>query len=292
MSKINQSELVRNTDGSVYHIHLHPGELAETILLVGDPGRASIIAEFFDSIELKRQNREIVTITGTYKGKRISVMSTGMGPDNIEIVINEIDALFNIDMEKLQPHEQKVSLNLIRLGTSGALQKDIPVVDSYLVSASAIGLDGLAYFYADGEKVINQGMTIRFLSQVKTDPSFPKPYGIEASPELLLKLGYGWRQGVTLTAPGFYAPQGRELRLAVKDKTFIERASKFSWNGHKVSNFEMETSALYVLSAMLGHKALTVCDIIANRVNSEFNPNYKQSMRHLIGEMLNRIAAM
>jgi len=292
MAKINQSELVRNVDGSIYHINLHPGELAETVLLVGDPGRAGIIAEFFDHVELHKQNREIVTYTGTYKGKRISVMSTGMGPDNIEIVINEIDALFNIDLEKLQPRDQKVSLNLIRLGTSGALQKDIPVVDSFLVSASAIGLDGLAYFYAAGKTSINQKMTDRFINQIKSDPSLPRPYGIEASPELLLKLGYGWRQGVTLTAPGFYAPQGRELRLEVLDKTFIERASNFSWNGHKVSNFEMETSALYVLSAMLGHKALTVCDIIANRVNSEFNPNYKQSMRRLIGEMLERIAAM
>ncbi len=292
MAKINQSELVRNVDGSIYHINLHPGELAETVLLVGDPGRAAIISEFFDHVELHKKNREIVTYTGTYKNKRISVMSTGMGPDNIEIVINEIDALFNIDLEKLQPRDNKVSLNLIRLGTSGALQKDIPVVDSFLVSASAIGLDGLAYFYAAGKSAINQKMTDRFTNQVKTDPSLPRPYGIEASPELLLKLGYGWRQGVTLTAPGFYAPQGRELRLEVLDKTFIERASNFSWNGHKVSNFEMETSALYVLSAMLGHKALTVCDIIANRVNSEFNPNYKQSMRRLIGEMLDRIAAM
>ena len=292
MTKINHSELVRNTDGSIYHIHLHPGELAETILLVGDPGRAKMIADYFDKIELHRQNREIVTYTGSYNGKRISVMSTGMGPDNIEIVINEIDALFNIDIEQLKPKEHLTSLNLIRIGTSGALQEDIPVIDSYLVSTAAIGLDGLAYFYEQGENVINKKMTDRFINQMNSDPKLPLPYGIEASPELLIKLGYGWRQGVTLTAPGFYAPQGRELRLAVKDKTFIDKARQFSWNGHKVSNFEMETSALYVLSAMLGHKALTVCDIIANRINSEFNPNYKESMKHLIVEMLNRVAVL
>ncbi len=292
MTKINKSELVLQQDGSVYHLNLHPGELAETIILVGDPGRSATISNFFDTIELHRQNREIVTYTGTYKGKRISVMSTGMGTDNIEIVVNEIDALFNIDLVRHEAHEQTKSLNLIRLGTSGALQKDIPVIDSYLVSASAIGLDGLAYFYANYDKAINMRMTDRFLNHVRPETNLPRPYGIEASPELLLKLGQGWRHGVTLTAPGFYGPQGRVLRLPVIDPTFIERASQFSWDGHKISNFEMETSALYFLSAMLGHKALTVCDIIANRVNSEFNPNYKQSMNHLIVEMLERIAVM
>jgi uridine phosphorylase len=292
MTKINNSELVLHQDGSVYHLNLHPGELAETILLVGDPARSTIISTFFDSIELHRHNREIVTYTGYYKGKRISVMSTGMGTDNIEIVVNEIDALFNIDFTHKVAKEQTKSVNLIRLGTSGALQKDIPVVDSYLVSASAIGLDGLAYFYADADKAINTRMTDRFLSLVKPEAHQPRPYGVEASPELLLKLGYGWRQGVTLTAPGFYGPQGRVLRLPVKDQHFIERASQFSWNGHEISNFEMETSALYFLSLMLGHKALTVCDIIANRVNNEFNPNYKKSMNHLIVEMLERVSVL
>lgn len=290
MKKINHSELVRNMDGSIYHIHLHPGELAETILLVGDPGRAKLVANYFDEIELHQQNREIVTYTGNYKGKRISVMSTGMGPDNIEIVVNEIDALFNIDIENLKPKEHLTSLNLIRIGTSGALQEDIPVVDSYLVSAAAIGLDGLAYFYHKGPETINIELTKSFITQMNSDPYLPRPYGIEGSPELLEKLGFGWRQGITLTAPGFYAPQGRELRLAVLDKTFIPKASQFEWKGFRVSNFEMETSALYIISSMLGHRALTVCDIIANRANSQFNPNYKESMRHLIVEMLDRIA--
>ena len=292
MKKINHAELVRNNDGSVYHIHLHPGELAENIFLVGDPGRAKTVSDYFDTVELHRQNREMITYTGVYKGKRMSVMSTGMGPDNIEIVINEVDALFNIELDQLKPKEHLTSLNLIRIGTSGALQEDIPVVDSFLVSAAAIGLDGLAYFYEKGPRTINMDMTTSFISQMSADPYLPRPYGIEASPELLSKLGTGMKKGITLTAPGFYAPQGRELRLAVLDKTFIPRATQFSWNGYRVSNFEMETSALYVISAMLGHQALTVCDVIANRATNQFNPNYKESMKHLIVEMLDRVAAM
>jgi len=290
--KLKNAELVLNTDGSVYHLKLKPGDVAETIILVGDPGRAKMISTYFNEIELENQNREINTFTGTYKGKRLTVLSTGMGPDNIEIVVNELDALFNIDFESKSPKEEKHSLNLIRIGTSGALQADIGVVESYVVSAYAIGLDGLAYFYEEGPHVIEKEMTHGFIDYMNWDARLPRPYAIKGSDYLLEKLGEGWYKGITLTAPGFYAPQGRELRLKVSDKTIIDRARKYEYKGYVVSNFEMETSALYSLSAMLGHNAMTVCDIIANRITDDFNPNYKESMKHLIQQMLDRLVAL
>ncbi len=290
--EMKNAELVLNTDGSIYHLKLNPGDVAETILLVGDPGRAKMISEYFDTIEFSGQNREINTFTGTYKGTRLTVLSTGMGPDNVEIVVSELDALFNIDFKTRKAKEDKTSLNLIRIGTSGALQADIPVIKSYVVSEYALGLDGLAYFYEDGPNVILSDMTDSFINTMKWDERLPRPYAIKGSEFLLEKLAKSWRRGITLTAPGFYAPQGRELRLKVHDKTIIDRAQKFEYNGYKVTNFEMETSALYSLSAMLGHEALTVCDIIANRVTDDFNPNYKESMRNLIQQMLDRVVEL
>ncbi len=288
----NNAELVLNTDGSIYHLKLKPGDVAETIFLVGDPGRAKMISEYFDTIEFSGQNREINTFTGTYKGTRLTVMSTGMGPDNIEIVVTELDALFNVDFKTRKPKADKTSLNLIRIGTSGALQADIPVIKSYVVSEYALGLDGLAYFYEDGPHVMLSDMTDKFISTMKWDERLPRPYAIKGSAFLLEKLAKDWRKGITLTAPGFYAPQGREIRLKVPDKTIIDRAQQFEYNGYKVTNFEMETSALYSMSAMLGHEAMTVCDIIANRVTNDFNPNYKESMRNLIQQMLDRVVEL
>jgi len=289
MRENKKAQLVLNTEGKVYHLNLKPGDLAETIFLVGDPARAKIIAGFFDTVELESSNREINTFTGTYKGKALSVVSTGMGTDNIEIVVNELDALFNIDFETQQPKEIPTSLNLIRIGTSGALQKDIPVVDSFVASAYGLGLDGLAYFYKDGPFVMEREFTASFINQLDWDKDLPKPYAMKGSGYLLEKLTVGYHKGITLTAPGFYAPQGRELRLEVTDNTIIERASQFNYAGERVTNFEMETSALYLLSAMLGHEALTVCNIIANRVTGAFNPDYKKSMNKLIGELLERV---
>jgi uridine phosphorylase len=285
------ADLALNAEGKIYHLNLQPGDVAETILLVGDPGRAQTIADFFDKIEFSTSNREINTFTGTFKGKRISVMSTGMGTDNIEIVVNELDALFNLDFKTRQEKKEKTSLNLIRIGTSGALQDDIPVIGTALVSEYGLGLDGLAYFYEQGRFVMERELTASFINQMDYDKELPRPYAVRASRELIEKLAGNWRRGITLTAPGFYAPQGRQLRLKVSDNTIINRASQFHYNGFKVTNFEMETSALYALSAMLGHKALTVCDIIANRITGDFNPNYKVSMKKLIKEMLDRIAA-
>lgn len=285
---MNKTELVLNPDGAIYHLKLKPGEVAETIFLVGDPGRAKLIAEFFDEIEFEQTNREINTFTGKYKGKRYSVVSTGMGTDNIEIVVNELDALFNIDFETRLPKEKLTSLNLMRIGTSGGLHKDITFDDSYVVSQYGLGLDGLAYFYEKGPFVMERELTASFINQMDWDEDLPKPYAVEASARLIEKLGFGWRKGITLTAPGFYAPQGRELRLKVADNTIIDRAKEYKYSGFQVTNFEMETSALYLLSAMLGHNAITVCDIIANRITGVFNHDYQRSMIKLIEEMLER----
>jgi uridine phosphorylase len=285
----DKADLVLGSDGSLYHINLLPGDVAETIILVGDPGRTEMVARFFDHIELRKQNREIVTITGIYKGKRISVMSSGMGTDNIEIVVNELDALFNINLATGLPKDELISLNLIRIGTSGALQRDIPVVNSFLVSEYGIGLDGLCYFYNNSESVINGEMTKEFINYMNMSQKLPGAYAISGSQELLSKVGAGWPKGITLTAPGFYAPQGRKLRLDVHDTHFIDKASKFTFGENRITNFEMETSALYVLSAMLGHKAITVCNIIANRVTGKFDPDYKKSMTNLVGEVLDRL---
>ncbi len=289
MEKMKNAELVLNSTGAVYHLNLFPGDVSDTIFLVGDPGRAKTIADHFDEIELSKSNREINTFTGYYKGKRLTVLSTGMGTDNIEIVVNELDALFNINFKTKKAKEDITSLNLIRVGTSGALQADIPVDNSYVVSAYALGLDGLAWFYEDGPHVIEKNLTEEFIDTMKWDADLPKPYAIKGSDYLINKLSGNWRKGITLTAPGFYAPQGRELRLKVNDNTIIDRARQFGFNGYQVTNFEMETSALYSLSAMLGHEAMTVCDIIANRINDSFNPNYKASMQNLIQEMLERV---
>ncbi|RLD31234.1 MAG: phosphorylase [Bacteroidetes bacterium] len=289
---MRKAELVLNKEGKIYHLNLAPGDVAETIILVGDPGRAKLISTYFDELRFEGQNREIRSFTGTYKGKEISVLSTGMGTDNIEIVLTELDALFNVDFATRQQKEKLTSLNLIRIGTSGALQADIPVVNGFLVSEYGLGLDGLVYFYEQGPMIIEREMTSSFINQMNWDRDLPKPYAVKGSSALIEKLGEGLLKGITLTAPGFYAPQGREVRLRVTDNTIIDRAGKFQFNGFRVTNFEMETSALYALSAMLGHQAMTVCDIIANRINGKFSPDYKASMEKLIGIMLNRISSL
>lgn len=283
-------DVVLNSEGRIYHLNLAPGEVAETIILVGDPGRAALVSGFFEYIEYQGTNREIHTFTGTYGGKRLTVMSTGMGTDNIEIVMNELDALFNIDLKTRHIHEEKTSLNLIRVGTSGALQPDLPVDNSYMVSDYGLGLDGLLYFYEDGPMVMEREMTASFINQMEYDSHLPRPYAVMGSSFLADRLAGDWNRGITLTAPGFYAPQGRSMRLQVADETLVSKASKFTYGGHRVMNFEMETSALYGLSAMLGHEALTVCDVIANRVTGAFSSDYKSSMRKLIATLLERIA--
>ncbi|NOU45928.1 MAG: nucleoside phosphorylase [Bacteroidales bacterium] len=289
MTYIPDSQLVLNSDGSVYHLHLFPDQIADDIILVGDPNRVNSISKLFDNIELKVSNREINTHTGTYHGKRITVLSTGMGTDNIDIVINELDALANINLETHEIKPEHRSLNFIRLGTSGAMQPDIAVGDSYVVAVYALGLDGLLHFYEKSTEVIEKEMTEAFVKHMNWSPLLPGPYVVKASEELLAKLGEGFQYGITATSPGFYGPQGRVLCLGLSDCRMNKNMESFSFEGQRICNFEMESSALYGLSRMLGHQALTICAIIANRVTEKFTSDYKPFMDKLIQTTLDRL---
>jgi len=288
MCKIPESELILNKDGSIYHLALRPEEVADTIILVGDPGRVDKVSSFFDKIEVKRQNREIITNTGYFNGKRLTVLSTGMGTDNIDIVINELDALVNIDLNERVVKKQHTSLNLIRIGTSGALQADIPI-NSYLVSEKSIGFDGLLNFYDNRDKYCDLEFENAFTDYTSWSNNLPAPYVIGCSNDLLTMIGKDLRKGITIAAPGFYGPQGRVLRLNTSDPELNNKIETFSYKNQKITNFEMESSALYGLSKLLGHNALTICAIIANRVNKQYSADYKPVVNNLIETVLNRI---
>lgn len=285
---MRNSELILNPDGSIYHLKLHPDQMADTIVLVGDPGRTDLVASYFDRIDFKGNNREIYTRTGEYRGKRISVISTGMGTDNIDIVINEMDALANIDLNTRIPKNEYKSLNLVRIGTSGALHSSIDV-NSFLFSSAGIGMDGLLHYYEGSEKIRNTELEDFFAKHTSWPAQLPAPYAVEANKELLNKIAAGFQQGITVTASGFYGPQGRVLRLPLAFPQFNTLLENFAFKGRNVTNFEMETSALYGLAAMLGHKASTACIIVANRVNKTFTDDYKPAMKSLIGHVLDRL---
>ncbi|PKP50324.1 MAG: phosphorylase [Bacteroidetes bacterium HGW-Bacteroidetes-1] len=288
---IPDSQLVLNADGSVYHLKLFPEQIADTILLVGDPNRVKKVSSFFDHIEHEVSNREIVTHTGTYKGMRLTVLSTGMGTDNIDIVINELDALVNVDLKTREIKEQHKSLNLIRLGTSGALQPEIAVGESFVAAGHALGLDGLLHFYAESSQCIEQEITDAFIKHMHWNSKLPSPYVVQCSQKLLKKLATDYIVGLTATSPGFYAPQGRVLRLGLLDPDMNSKIESFAFEGKKITNFEMESSALYGLSRLLGHEALTICVIIANRVTEQFGGNYQPHMETLIKNTLNRLVS-
>ena len=287
---IPASQLVLNNEGAVYHLGLHPEELADDVILVGDPGRVDMIASFFDTIEVRRQNRELWSRTGHYKGKRITVLSTGMGTDNLDIVMNELDTLANIDLKTRMPKEEHRALNLIRLGTSGALQEDIPVEDSYVATRYAIGLDGLIYFYAKNKDVNEIAMRDAFIEQMDYPKDLPMPYVVEGSKELFDRLGEGYFQGLTATAPGFYGPQGRELRMGLAYPENNRKMENFKYQGWRICNFEMESSALYGLGKMMGHHCLTICAVIANRVSEKFCTDYHPYVKKLVVNTLERLA--
>ena len=287
---IPASQLVLNNEGTVYHLGLHPDELADDVILVGDPGRVDTIASRFEKIEVKRQNRELWSRTGYYNGKRITVLSTGMGTDNLDIVMNELDTLANIDLTTRMPKETHRTLNLIRLGTSGALQADIPVEDSYVATRYAIGLDGLLYFYKGNEQVNEIAMRDAFIEQMDYPKDLPMPYVVEGSQELFEKIGQGYFQGLTATAPGFYGPQGRTLRMQLAYPENNRKIEAFHYQGWRVCNFEMESSALYGLGKMMGHRCLTVCAVIANRVSEKFCVDYHPYINKLITNTLDRIS--
>jgi uridine phosphorylase len=290
MEKIKSSELIINPDGSVFHLHLRPEHLADTVILVGDPGRVKLVASFFDEVECTISNREFVTTTGTYKGKRFSVLSTGIGTDNIDIVVNELDALVNIDLESRTPKAEHKSLDLVRIGTSGALQGNIPV-DSFLLSNKSIGFDGMLNFYAERDNVSDLDFEQSFKNFVNWDAKLASPYVVPASKSLIDKLdGDDMIQGVTISANGFYGPQGRVLRLQTLDPDLNDKIEEFDFNGEKITNYEMESSAIFGLSAMLGHNAAAVCAIIANRITKDASKDYKPTVKSLIQVVLDRLS--
>jgi uridine phosphorylase len=280
------SELVLNPDGSVYHCNLLPENLADTILLVGDPGRVPMVSSFFDSIDFKTQKREIVTHTGMKNGKRVTVISTGMGTDNIDIVLSELDAVANIDLINRKIKTEHKQLTFIRLGTSGSLQEDIPV-DSFVASTHGLGFDGLVHYYAKTEGYSDNGFIKKFIKTVGWDKRLPKPYLVEGDMDLIKKAKkLGFYTGITATATGFYGPQGRVLRLDVSDKMLNEKLSKFRFNAMRIANFEMETSAIYGLSKLMGHRALTINCVIANRFTGQYSKDYQVAVQQLIEKVL------
>lgn len=287
---IAESELILNPDGSIYHLKLHPENIASDIILVGDPGRVSMISEYFDKVEFRQANREIHTHTGYIGSKRLTVLSTGMGTDNLDIVINELDAISNIDLTTRTPKTSHKSLNLYRLGTSGALQPEIPV-DSFVASSHGIGIDGLMWFYEQVNEVIDKEMTEAFLTKTQWPSELPQAYAVAGSETLLSTVGRDFLKGITATAPGFFGPQGRVLRMPLAYPDLNHRISHFEHKGQKITNFEMETSALYGLSKALGHQAMTVCAIIANRERKEYSKDYKISVRKLVETLLEKLVS-
>ncbi|HAW58737.1 MAG TPA: phosphorylase [Bacteroidales bacterium] len=288
MLKPNASELVLSADGSIYHLRIKPEQLADTVILVGDPGRVSMVSGHFDHLEFQGQNREMLVHTGWIGKSRITVISTGMGPDNIDIVVNELDALANIDLKTLEEKPNKTSLRLIRIGTSGSLQPDIPV-NAFVAAEYAIGLDTLLRFYRFEGNSFEEEMVDEFIIQTEWKPELGRPYVVKASPELLNLVGKEVINGITATAPGFYGPQGRKLRLPLVMSDMNERLMKFRYHGRSITNFEMETSALYGLSTLMGHQALTICLTIANRASGTFSSDYHSRMNELIQFVLEKL---
>ncbi|WP_455082065.1 nucleoside phosphorylase [Porphyromonas endodontalis] len=288
---IPSSELIVNQDGSIFHLHLKPEQLADKIILCGDPDRVGMIANYFDSRECDVQNREFRTITGSYKGKRITVQSHGIGGDNIEIVASELDALANFDLEKRCVRDEFRQLTMVRIGTSGGLQPESPI-GSYVASEKAIGFDGVIYFYAGTERVRDLAYEKALTQQLDWKIEGLKPYVVSADAELLERIvGNDGRiiKGSTIACNGFYAPQGRKLRLPLADENLNKKIEDFRYEGYKITNFEMESSALSGIASLLGHKAMTVCCIIAGRQNLNMNTDYKGSIDDLIQLVLERI---
>ena len=287
---IKESELILNPDGSIYHLNLRPEQVADTIILVGDPNRVPRVSAYFDTIEFSTQKREFCTHTGTYKGKRLTVLSTGIGPDNIDIVINELDALFNIDLHTRKPKEQLTSLNIVRFGTSGSLQADIPV-DSFVLSSHGLGMDNMLHAYKDAPNVREIAMEEAFMAHTQWNTDKGRPYIVGCGETLKQRLLTDKVfEGITGTAPGFYGPQGRMLRLPVQDPTLNDKLHSFNYKGYRMTNLEMETSAIYGLSKLLGHQAVSLNAIIANRATGTFTKDTKKVVEELIVYGLEQLA--
>ncbi len=289
MRTIPPSELIINDDGSIFHLHMLPEQLADTVILVGDPGRVEMVASFFDERECEVSNREFNIITGRYRGKRITVLSTGIGIGNIDIAVTELDALANIDFATRQIKPESRRLNLVRLGTSGALQPDIHVGDA-VFARTAVGFDGLLNYYDGRNEVCDTAIEEAFIRHTGWSDLLPKPYFIDADPELWELFRDMTVEGITVAAPGFYAPQGRWLRLRPADPDLNAKIESFRYNGRRITNFEMESSALQGMAALMGHRAATICMIIAQRVALDACTDYKPLIRQMIGRALDRLA--
>lgn len=281
MSRIAESELIINARGAVYHLDLRPEELAPTVITVGDPDRVREVSKYFDSIEIKRQHREFISHTGRVGNKRLTVLSSGIGPDNIDIVINELDALANIDFTTRQIKPVLTSLNIIRIGTSGSLQADIPV-DSFVASTHGLGVDNLLNFYRHEQNDEEQQLLQSFVTHTQMHGQMSYPYISSAAGSLLKHFVNDFHHGITVTCPGFYGPQGRILRLGIRNPNLINRLTDFRFGQHRITNFEMETSAIYGLGRLLGHNCLAINAIVANRIKQDFSKDGKAAVERLI----------
>ena len=291
MRIIPSDELIINQDGSVFHLHLRPEQLADTVILVGDPGRVDRIAAYFDKIVTQAANREFKTVTGVYKNKKISVVSTGIGTDNIDIVLNELDALANIDLATRTVKPETKQLTLLRLGTSGALQPDLKIGD-HVLARTSIGFDGLLNFYAGRNEICNLDMEQAFVHHTNWNSLLAHPYFIDCDSALASLFSDVTREGMTISAPGFYAPQGRFLRIAPADPSLNEKLESFRYNDRKITNFEMESSALAGLSRLMGHRAATICTIIAQRVAGDADTDYQPFVDKMIVMSLDKLASI
>jgi uridine phosphorylase len=291
MTKIAESELILNSRGAVYHLDVRPEELAHTIITVGDPDRVPAVSKHFDKIEVKRQHREFVTHTGYIGTKRISCVATGIGPDNIDIVLNELDALVNIDLENRTIKPTLTTLQIVRLGTSGSLQTAIPV-DSFVASTHAIGLDNLLNYYRLTNNEEESQLLQSFVTHTQLNHTITAPYIAGANVHLLKNFVEGYHQGITITCPGFYGPQGRVLRLGLANPDLIDHLTTFNFGNHKVSNFEMETSAIYGLGKLLGHQCLSISAIVANRIEKQFSKDGNALVEKLIEKSLGILSSI
>lgn len=286
---IPESELIINPDGTVFHIHLHPSQLTDKIILVGDPGRVDMVASMFDTQTFEVSSREFHTIGGTFKGEPIMCISHGIGPDNIDIVATELDALANVDFNTREVKDEHRTLTMVRIGTSGALQPELSI-GTPVIADKAIGFDGVLNYYAGRNEVADLAFEHALCHHTDWNPLWAKPYVVNADAELVARIGKDdMVRGNTISAVGFYGPQGREVRLALANPDLNRRIEEFEFKGRKITNYEMESAPLQGLGALMGHKCMTVCQIIANRFNTEANPNYKQGMRDLVARVLERI---
>ncbi|MDR2085773.1 MAG: nucleoside phosphorylase [Dysgonamonadaceae bacterium] len=285
---IAADQLPINEDGSVFHLHLRSDQLSDKIVLMGDPDRVPLVASHFDSIELDQQHREFRTITGSYRGKRITALSHGIGCDNLDIVLTELDALANVDLETRQVKPDFHPLTLVRMGTSGGLQPFCPI-GSYVASEISMGMDGLLFFYQGSEAVNDAALAEKFVAHTHWNRQLARPYFVRADETLLNQIGHDMVRGITISASGFYGPQGRHVRLALSNPEQNARLESFEHEGKRVTNYEMESAALSGLARLMGHRALTVCLIIAGRYSGEMNTGYQSSFPDLINKVLNRI---